>query len=45
MPVSQAAALLATVGEDQGLKAGGRNLYVFRVTRAEDIPEAQPDEW
>jgi hypothetical protein len=46
MRVAQAAALMATVGEDQSLKAAGRNLYVLRVTRAEELPQPpQPDEW
>jgi hypothetical protein len=46
MRVGQAAALLATVAEDQSLKAAGRNLYVLRVTRAEELPQpSQPDEW
>jgi hypothetical protein len=39
-----AAALLATVGQDQSLKAGGRNLYVLRVTRAEELPRPE-EEW
>jgi hypothetical protein len=46
MSVRQAAALLATVGEDQSLKVGERSLYVLRVTRAEEIPQPQhPEEW
>jgi hypothetical protein len=39
-----AAALLATVGEDQSLKAAGKNLYVLRVTRAEELPPPPPEE-
>jgi hypothetical protein len=39
-----AAALLATIAEDQSLKAAGTNLYVLRVTRAEELPPPSPEE-
>ena len=38
MRVREAAAILATVAEDQSLKASGRNLYILRVTRVEELP-------
>ncbi len=39
-----AAALLATVGEDQNLSAAGKNVYVLRITRAEELPPPPPEE-
>ncbi|MGC4044317.1 MAG: hypothetical protein QM758_11010 [Armatimonas sp.] len=39
-----AAALLETVTEDQNLKAGGRNLYVLRITQTEVLPMADLSE-
>jgi hypothetical protein len=41
---AEAAALLATVTEDQRLPAGGRELVVLRVTRLEDPPPSQEEE-
>lgn len=38
MRASEAAALLATVGEDQRLQAGTRELVVLRVARTEELP-------
>jgi hypothetical protein len=38
MRASEAAALLATVGEDQRLRAGTRELVVLRVARTEELP-------
>jgi hypothetical protein len=40
---TEAAALLATVGEDQRLQAGSRHLVVLRVARAEELPPAEPN--
>lgn len=38
MRANEAAALLATVGEDQRLRAGTRELVVLRVARTEELP-------
>lgn len=45
MSALAAAALLETVTEEQGLSAGGRNLYVLRVTQAEALPTPSEQEW
>ena len=45
LPASGAAALLASVGEDQRFRAGDRTLFVLRVSHAGDLPPGPKESW
>ena len=45
LPASGAAALLASVGEDQRFRAGDRTLFVLRVSHADSLPLTPKESW